>query len=101
MNDNELKRFKTYLISGVIKKMSLDYDWSFDQAVEKFKASKTYKLIDSINDDTFDHESPELFYDYWKNEQKLGYPIDSASLYFARKNNQRNKDNIKIEVISS
>ena len=36
MNDNELKRFKTYLIAGVIKKMSLDYDWSFDQAVEKF-----------------------------------------------------------------
>lgn len=90
--DKELTQFKTYLIAGVIKLMSFDYYWSFDEAVERFKQSKTYKLLDTIDEDTFHHDSPELYYDYWQNEQELGYPIDSASRHFAKEKKSKQRE---------
>lgn len=90
--DKELTQFKTYLIAGVIKLMSFDYYWSFDEAVERFKQSKTYKLLDTIDEDTFHHDSPELYYDYWQNEQELGYPIDSTSRHFAKEKKSKQRE---------
>lgn len=82
--DKELKvMFIAAVTKYVAKKMSKMHNISYQEAKEKFKASKTYHYL--ISNEFFPDEGPDYFLDWYQNELKYGRVVSSAQLYLEKK----------------